>query len=419
MSQEWIRTGKPLTLNFGKGYIMIKEGSHLFVEGHGEVDPYQGKYAVKTPDIFKEVRAGWQQAGLDPLAPYLPMRIEMELTTKCNDSCPSCGMGALPVSEGRNLTKGQINFLLHQFASIGLPSIAITGGEPFVAPEGLLHLITGARKRGIDISKLTTNGAWGGVESCGRWFDRLEQVGFLDGRLFVPLLMLSIGEQTTPIKRVARIIRHAVTHYSNRDLGVAVSSLADPARRDHKMDALIAAYERAYGDFPHDRVHSTMRVYLENKRLEDQAQVVRPGQTPVSKWMDRCFDCFAPTVGAYVLPTSLLKQDGCWYSCAAFNVPEKLAFGNLLRERARDVLARVNSSAYVTRVRNGGGLKALHDVVPRSYTENTPCTSFCDSCTLLIDKHDQITGQTTGRVPGVLIPASALTLRTGTSGAVR
>lgn len=390
---------------------MIKEGSHLFVEGQGTVEPYRGKYAVKTPDVFAQVRAGWARAGLDPSAPYLPMRLEMELTTKCNDTCPSCGMGALPVAEGRNLSTKQIDFLLHQFASIGLPSLAITGGEPFVNPEGLLHLIRGASNRGIDISKLTTNGAWGGAEGCGRWFDRLEAAGFLDGRLFVPLLMLSIGEQTTPLERVARIIHHVVTHYSDRELNIAVSSLADPARRDHKMDALLAVYEKTYGHFPHDRVHSTMRVYLNNERLDGQAEIVRPGQTPVSKWMDRCFDCFAPTVGAYVLPTSLLKQDGCWYSCAAFNVPEALAFGNLLRERARDVLARVNSSAYVARVRSGGGLKALHEVVPRSYTEKTPCTSFCDSCTLLIGKHDEITGEKTGHAPGVVIPASALTVR--------
>ncbi|GAA2344838.1 radical SAM protein [Streptomyces violaceusniger] len=398
---------------------MIKEGSHLFVEGHGPVDPYLGKYAVKTPRIWEEVRAGWARAGLDPAAPYLPMRIEMELTTKCDDACPSCGMGALPLAEGRTLTDGQIRFLLDQFVSIGLPSLAITGGEPFTAWRALLSLLAGARERGIDISKLTSNGSWGTERRCGPVFDRLEKAGFLDSRLFVPLLMLSIGEQTIPLERIARILHHAVTHYTDRELNVALSSLADPATREHKVDPLIALYEQRYGSFPHDRVHSTMRVYLPNERLTDQAAIDRPGLTPVSRWMNRCFDCFAPTVGAYVLPTSLLKQDGCWYTCAAFNVPEKLAMGNLLRERARDVIARANSSAYVARVRAGGGLKALHEVVPRSVTDTTPGTSFCGSCAWLIDRHDEITGEETGHSSGPVIPVAALLSRPGTAEGAR
>ncbi|MEU8828844.1 hypothetical protein [Streptomyces sp. NPDC048636] len=398
---------------------MIKEGTDLFVEDQGPVEPYRGKYAVKTPEIFKEVRAGWARAGLDPASPYLPMRVELELTTKCNDHCPSCGMGALPLSQGRTLSNGQIGFLLGQFASIGLPSLAITGGEPFTAWRALLALLNGARERSIDISKLTTNGIWGTQRRCGPVFDRLERAGFLDSKLFVPLLMLSIGEQTTPLDRIARILHHAVTHYTSRDLNVALSSLADPTTREHRVDDLISVYEAAYGAFPHDRVHSTMRVYLNNERLEGQARAERPGRTPVSKWMDRCFDCFRPTVGAYVLPTSLLKQDGCWYTCAAFNVPEKLAMGNLLRERARDVLTRANSSAYVARVRAGGGLKALHDVVPRAESSSTTGTSFCDSCTWLIDRHDEITGEKTGDPAAPVIPVSSLLSRISTAGGAR
>lgn len=134
--------------------------------------------------------------------------------------------------------------------------------------------------------------------------------------------------------------------------------------------------------------------------------------------MDHCFDCFAPTVGAYVLPTSLLKQNGDWYACAAFNVPEKLAFGNLLQEPARRVIERVNASAYVKRVRDGGGLSGLHSVVPRSFTSRTTCTSFCDSCALLIDQHDTIAGQTTGWTrPGTVIPATSLAARPTGGGA--
>ncbi|MGW3042873.1 hypothetical protein ACWC9T_23155 [Kitasatospora sp. NPDC001159] len=57
----------------------------------------------------------------------------------------------------------------------------------------------------------------------------------------VPLIMLSVGEQTMPLEWVARILHRAVTHYSVRELNVAVSSLADPASREHRIYDLIDA----------------------------------------------------------------------------------------------------------------------------------------------------------------------------------
>ncbi|MET7313147.1 hypothetical protein ACWD7C_33740 [Streptomyces sp. NPDC005134] len=104
---------------------MIKEGPHLFVQGHRPVEPYRGKYAPKTADLFEQVRARWARTRLDPASAYRPMRIEMELTTTYDDSCPSCGMGVLPLVERRMLTGRQIRFLLRQFAFIGLPSLEV------------------------------------------------------------------------------------------------------------------------------------------------------------------------------------------------------------------------------------------------------------------------------------------------------
>jgi acyl carrier protein len=345
---------------------MIKKGAFTFIEGRGPVRPFKGKYAVKTPRVFDLIRAGWERVGLGEL-PYRPLRIEFELTTKCNDTCPSCGMGALSLQARRTLTNGQIAKLVDQFESIALPSVAITGGEQFVVMRALLAFLKQASGR-VEISKLTTNGLWGSRQRCGPTFDHLVSHGLLESRLFVPLLMISIGEQGTSY--VCRVIRHAVSEFSDHELNVAVSSLANPADRKHKIYALMELYERLCGEFPHDRVHSTMRVYLKNGRLDDQVPIHRPGVTPVAKWTNHCYDCFAPTVGSYVLPTALMKQNGDLYSCAAFNVPEKLRFGNLFTESAREVIDRVNRSAYVAKIREGGGLKAMQDIVPESVTQS-------------------------------------------------
>ncbi|GAA3415964.1 radical SAM protein [Streptosporangium vulgare] len=398
---------------------MIKEGAFTYIDGRDLVVPYTGKYAVKVPDVFDRIRDRWAQAGLAE-TPYRPLRVEFELTTKCNDTCPSCGMGALSLQTGRSLSDRQLEHLVGEFADVGLPCVAITGGEPFVAMRALLRFMSRARGAGVEVNKLTTNGVWGSAKRCGRTFEQLVKAGLLDNELFVPLLMVSIGEQTTRLEDVARIIHHTVTEFTERDLNIAISSLADPADREHRIYPLMRLYEETYGDFPHDRVHSTMRVYLDNERLEDQAPIHRPGQTPVEKWMDHCYDCFAPTVGSYVLPTALLKASGDLYTCAAFNVPEKLGFGNLFRERLRDIIARTNRSAYVAQVRAGGGLKALHDVIPRAETAQMTCDSFCGSCSLLINEFEQRTGETGPGGPALpFVPTGALWSRTGAAGGRR
>ncbi len=75
---------------------MVKEGTGLFIAGYGEVIPYTGKYAVRTAGVFGEIEAGFARAGLAQAAvAYRPLRVEFELTTRCNDTCPSCGMGAM------------------------------------------------------------------------------------------------------------------------------------------------------------------------------------------------------------------------------------------------------------------------------------------------------------------------------------
>ncbi|MFD9517873.1 hypothetical protein [Streptomyces sp. NPDC059979] len=388
---------------------MIKEGQFTFIAGRDPVRPFLGKYASKRADIFEVIERRFQAAGLAGMR-YRPLRLELEITTKCNDSCPSCGMGALPLAQGITMTPEQRARLVDEFDSIGLPSAAVTGGEPFIAVHALMPLIKALRGRGIDISKLTTNGVWGAERRCQRTFAQLEKAGLFDNRLFVPLIMLSVGEQTMPLEWVARILNHAVTHYSNRELNVAVSSLADPSSRDHRIYDLIDVYEKAYGEFPHDRVHSTMRVYLDNDRLPDQQKADRPGHTSVKRWMDRCFDCFAPTVGTYILPSGLIKQDGRVYACASFDVPESLGFGNIFTDGLRTIVERANDDTYLRLIADGGGLKGLHGAVPDEFTEATACGGFCASCGLLSDKFRKVNAMA-APVPLPVIPEQQLMSR--------
>jgi hypothetical protein len=143
-----------------------------------------------------------------------------------------------------------------------------------------------------------------------------------------------------------------------------------------------------YGAFPEELVHSTLRTYLANERLTEQASLPTVRRTSVTKWMGHCYECFTPTVGAYVLPTALLKFSGEFYSCAAFNVPQKLSFGNIYHDGLHGILARANGNRYVQIVKEGGGLRALTEYVPREVTDRVMEDSYCDSCRVLIDEFE-------------------------------
>jgi hypothetical protein len=103
---------------------VIREGLYLFKRGGEPVVPFKGKYAVKVPDVFERIAA---MSQVPAEWRYQLLRVEFELTTKCNDTCPHCGMGALPISKGHTLSFEQIDHLAQEFRSVGLPSVAITG----------------------------------------------------------------------------------------------------------------------------------------------------------------------------------------------------------------------------------------------------------------------------------------------------
>ncbi|MFJ9825246.1 SPASM domain-containing protein [Streptomyces sp. NPDC101160] len=135
-----------------------------------------------------------------------------------------------------------------------------------------------------------------------------------------------------------------------------------------------------------------MPVYPNNERLPEQRKAERPGHTTVKRWMDRCFDCLAPTVGTYILPSGLIKQDGRVYACALFDVPEPLGFGDVFTDRLRTIVQRANSDDYLRLIADGGGLKGLHGAVSAEVTEQTTCGGFCASCTPLRGEYGQLNG---------------------------
>jgi organic radical activating enzyme len=130
-----------------------------------------------------------------------------------------------------------------------VPGIAITGGEPFLVQEEMRYLISTAQKHGVDIAKITSNAFWG-KDDCSKTIDPLIEAGILNNRHFVPTFMFSIGEQTTPLPKVAKALHYMHERFSEEQISLALSSLKMPGEND-KTAEFVGVYEGLYGSFPH------------------------------------------------------------------------------------------------------------------------------------------------------------------------
>ncbi|NUM33661.1 MAG: radical SAM protein [Candidatus Brocadiae bacterium] len=91
-----------------------------------------------------------------PVLPEIeaPECIHIQLTTRCNQNCPSCYLHGENCSE---LDLLKLLALVDEIAAMGVFQLAIGGGEPFLSPH-LIPLVRHARNRGI-LPNITTNGS--------------------------------------------------------------------------------------------------------------------------------------------------------------------------------------------------------------------------------------------------------------------
>lgn len=351
---------------------MLRPEDYKYVE----IIPYRGKFAVKTRDFFENI-AQMQQEKMDSAWLYKPLRFEIEITNECNIQCKHCGMNATQCGTGVVLSDDLMHRIPAELHQVGIPSISITGGEPYLHFTKLCGLIQECAKLGIDICKITTNGYWG--ECPEKYFQELSSVGLFKNKYFVPLIMFSIGENSVPFETIANIFKFVNANFSAKEINLCISSMKEKGGKSLISD-FIHIYESLYGAFPEDRFYLTERIYLNSKY--NPAEAIRV-ETNIRNYADDCYMCFWPTVGAYVLPTLFMKASGDCYSCAAFNVPDELYFGNIHDMSIRQILYEANNNRYVKIIAKNG-LKGFYKYIDRVVLEETTANDYCDACEKLI-----------------------------------
>ena len=346
------------------------------------VKPFSGKYAVKTPLFFEEIYS-IQKEKMDESWTYRPLNSEIEITNACNQSCAHCGMAANKMTSCEQYSSEELCSFIKQLHENGIVSFSITGGEPFIRFEQMLAMIKEANGK-VDVCKITTNGFWG--NKAESYFRQMENAGLLNNRFFVPCLMVSIGEQTTPMEDTCRIINYALTHYTKEQLTLCISSLSEFGDKD-KINSFIETYEQKFGEMPQDRLFLTENFYRNSAEIRNKAKSV--GGRSVGTYMRGPVRCFEPTIGKYVLPRMLVKANGKVCTCACFNPPSDLYIGNIKESSIKDVLNQINLNPIV-KIITEDGLHNFRHWIDIEECDKEVCNNECEACKYLVSKFKKL-----------------------------
>ena len=347
------------------------DNDRMFVE----VQAYTGKYAVQNPDFFRCVAAD-QSGKMENSWKYRPINAEIEITNKCNQHCPHCGMASNGMN-GSSYSSQELMKIAESFYRNGITSVSITGGEPFIEFDRMTDFISACKGK-VDICKITTNGFWG--NRAGQYFQRLEKAGLFCNRYFVPCFMISIGEQTTPIEDSCAILHYAIENYTSKEITLCISSMSEFGGVS-RTGKLIEIYRALYGDFPENRVFLTENYYRNAEKMENAAKPVTGRK--VVDYMHTPVKCFEHMIGRYVHPRMLIKADGQVQTCACFNPPKELIMGNIREMELREILKRINQNVFVSIIAENG-LQQFSRYLPESLYSDLFCENECDACRILI-----------------------------------
>lgn len=88
----------------------------------------------------------------------LPGQLILQLTDRCNATCPQCGMNIRARFPRHTLGRDDVRRMIDDAARQGVQALSFTGGEPLLVLEDLVALIEHAGAAGIPFIRTGTNG---------------------------------------------------------------------------------------------------------------------------------------------------------------------------------------------------------------------------------------------------------------------
>ena len=103
------------------------------------------------------IQSGLKTAAL-MLKGRMPGQLVIQITDRCNATCPQCSMRKTNKFDRTRLTNDQLKEIIDAAGEKGFQAISFTGGEPMLLRRDLPGLIRHAGKAGIPYIRTGTNG---------------------------------------------------------------------------------------------------------------------------------------------------------------------------------------------------------------------------------------------------------------------
>lgn len=343
-----------------------------------DVNPTIGKYASKKKSFYDDVKK-WQLDKYIGKLDIRPIQFTFEITNKCNCNCKDCGMAANRIKTVRTVVEeSELNQLVDDLTTLGIPAFAITGGEPFLAFDKMCSMINYSQGK-VDVSKIISNGFWG--KNVEYYFKKLEENGLFENQFFVPSLQLSIGQQTVPLEYICNIIHYVSNHYNMEQLNIGIIHTREAGLKTSKLLQLYKTYIRIYGEFPKNRVYLTDSYYVNSNPMATEKIEVEAES--VYNQIALCDNKFCQEIGTFVSPKIFMKCNGDCYPCEVFNLHENMYLGNYFKDGLKIILENYNTNKYIRFIKDYGTV-GFKKVIPRKILEEQQCETPCYACEFCI-----------------------------------
>jgi hypothetical protein len=294
------------------------------------------------------------------------MQIGIEIGRLCNARCEHC----ISFSGPENRQKMELETALRvvrEAASVGLPRIEITGGEPFLFLEEIEEIMRLGKSYGM-WTGVTTNSTWAKTpERAVKILTRLKDAG-------LSLLRFSIDQyhlNYIPLERVQNAVQASL------DVGVQALIEASVGRKDYRT---------------YKAVH-TLKSFPVEMRLSDLIPYGRGAELPTETFFTESFYkvAHAPCSSAGV---PVVETDGRVLLCCAFPVSQDpndmespFVLGSVKNESLANILARHLYNPFLRALRYEGP-GALLRILEEKYGNDQykPRANYPGSiCTLCMD----------------------------------
>ena len=337
-----------------------------------------GKYA-SIHENFKEDLLKFQSSKKILNYAIRPLQFTFEITNKCNCNCKDCGMAANRLNIDRaDLTREQLMKIVDSLSKIGIPSIAITGGEPFLKFDDICYLINYLEGK-LDVIKLITNGFWG--VKADYYFKKLEESGLFNNKFFVPTIQISIGEQSVPLEHICNIIKYVTDNYSVDKLHLGIIHTRERNLVKSRLQELYEIYIKKYGDFPSGKVYLTDSYYVNSNPTATEK--IDAETESAYELIATCDETFCEKLGKFVSPKIFMKCNGYCYPCEIFNTFDLFYLGNMFRDGIDKILDNYNSNKYIKFIANHGTV-GFRDVLSNKFLKSNEFETVCCACEFCI-----------------------------------